>query len=186
LPGELATDLDRIARSDDPRARLGLDSGAAPAAVSEAAGTAAARWASWANDPRRSARERDAARQVRTAYEWMWQGAQDEADGPCPPRGRHGRRRRARLADLERAWPGERGPRPAPPRGPRGARGTPARGGGALARGGHDRGDRGRGEARQDESAQPAGGAARAAARRARGGHHRPRAGLVRRDPARG
>jgi hypothetical protein len=81
LSGELAADVERIARHGDARGRLGLAAAAPPAELSVAAGTAAARWARWANDPRRSARERAAAREVKTAYEWIWFAAQDGGDG---------------------------------------------------------------------------------------------------------
>ena len=79
LPAELAADLERIAVHAGPHGRLGLDGSAAPDALQSAAGGAAARWARWGNDPRRSPAERGSARDVRTAYEWIWHQARDGA-----------------------------------------------------------------------------------------------------------
>ena len=75
LGPELAADVERVAAGDDPRTRLGLTADATADAVRAAAGGAAARWATWGNDPRRDVRQRAVARDMRTAYEWIWHGA---------------------------------------------------------------------------------------------------------------
>lgn len=75
LETELAADVERVAAGDDPRVRLGLAPETTTEAVRAAAGVAAARWATWGNDPRRDVRQRAIARDMRTAYEWIWHGA---------------------------------------------------------------------------------------------------------------
>ena len=72
LGPELAADVERVAAGDDPHGRLGLASGATAETVRAAAGGAAARWAMWGNDLRRDVRQRAVARDMRTAYEWIW------------------------------------------------------------------------------------------------------------------
>jgi Dynamin family len=75
LPAELALDVERIARHAERFGRLGLDVSADKVAVRAAAADAAARWAAWGNDPRRTAEQLTMARDMRTAYEWIWHGA---------------------------------------------------------------------------------------------------------------
>jgi hypothetical protein len=86
LPEDLAADLERIARHSDAAGRLGLEPGASPNSMSAAAAEAASRWARWSNDPRRSSRERGAARDVKTSYEWIWdaanRGVESVGEGP--------------------------------------------------------------------------------------------------------
>jgi hypothetical protein len=75
LGSELVADVERVAAGDDPRGRLGLAPDATAETLRAAAGDAAARWATWGNDPRRDARQRAVARDMRTAYEWIWHDA---------------------------------------------------------------------------------------------------------------
>ena len=79
LPTDLALDIERVARGAAPATRLGLPADADRPRLAAAAAQAAARWARWANDPRRTAHQRAAARHVKVGYEWIWHSlSQDE------------------------------------------------------------------------------------------------------------